>query len=110
MQPRETAHDFILRVELKRSKYDINPKETFRAFKNVLPVNYWEKLDEAREFAVLIDEDAELEINWETLVRRARHATRSIRLGPGGNGGKVAGFENTKKHVPPVGTAIIVPP
>ena len=93
IQKNESAHDFIMRVEQKRTKYDISPKETFRAFKNVLPLNYWQKMDDAREFAILCHEDAELEINWETLVRRARHSTRSVRLGPGGSGGLIAGFE-----------------
>lgn len=80
----ESAHDFILRVEQKRSKYDINKRETFRAFKNVLPLSYWEKLDDAREFAVLFDEDTEIDITWDTLVRRARHATKSVKFGLSG--------------------------
>lgn len=106
----ENPHDFVLRVEQKRAKYDINKRETFRAFKNVLPLQYWEKLDDAREFAVLFDEDTEIDVNWDTLVRRAKHATKSVRYGAGGTGVVIAGFDVNKKHVPPSGTAIVVPP
>jgi hypothetical protein len=60
----EDSHSFILRVEQKRVKYGYNEKECFRAFRSVLPLEYWIKLDEAKEFAVLVDEDAEIDINW----------------------------------------------
>jgi hypothetical protein len=79
----EDSHEFILRVEQKRVKYGFSEKECYRTFKNALPLSYWQKLDEAREFAILCDDDVELHINWATLVRRARHALRNVSLGAG---------------------------
>lgn len=111
MKPKEMEdpHTFLLRVEQKRLKYGYDEKECFRAFRSVLPWSYWTKLDEMREFAAIVDEDAEVEINWNTLIRRANHATKTTRLGPSSQNRVIAGMERTGIKIPPKGVAMAVP-
>lgn len=59
---------------------------------------------------MLCDEDAEIQVNWGTLVRRARHANKNVKLGAAGMGKVVAGFEPAGVQIPQRGIAIAVPP
>ena len=45
----------------------------------MLPKDYWKKIDDSKEYAVLFGADKEPDIGWDTLVRRARFQTRTVR-------------------------------
>jgi hypothetical protein len=70
-----------MRVELKRQRYNFDKDTCFLIFKKQLPLSFCSKLDEVKDLVVSTYESGyNYEIDWDTLVRRAKRFLQGSRL------------------------------
>lgn len=62
--PGETTYDFLLRVEDKRSLYELSPESCYYNFVNKLPPSYKQKLGQLQEMKAMAGSLKKGECRW----------------------------------------------